>query len=170
MAVHQLIPHGEVLGQTHHGVVDGTVSMGMVFTQHVTHAGGGLFKGLVGGQILLVHGVQNTPVHRLQAVAHIGQGTGYDDAHGVLNVAVLHLLDELGFGNDLIREGDVLRFIITIMCHKINSLLINLPLKGKGDRRQGRWWKRNSFLKCRCLQRTWRSARSTPAGERPPRP
>jgi hypothetical protein len=38
-----------------------------------------------------VHGEQNTPVDRLQAVSGIGQGTRHDHAHGVIKVGGAHL-------------------------------------------------------------------------------
>ena len=40
VAVHQGVAHGEVLGQTDQGVVDGLVAVGVVAAQHVAHAGG----------------------------------------------------------------------------------------------------------------------------------
>ena len=42
----------------------------------------------------LIHGVQNAAVHRLQAVAHVGQGAGHDNGHGVFQEGGLHLLAE----------------------------------------------------------------------------
>ena len=47
VAVHQHIPHGEVLGQTDQGVIDGLVAVGVVAAQHVTYAGSRLFEGLI---------------------------------------------------------------------------------------------------------------------------
>ena len=41
------------------------VAVGMVLTQHITHAGGRFLKGLVGGQAVLIHGVEDPAVDRL---------------------------------------------------------------------------------------------------------
>ena len=92
VAVHQGVPHGEGLRQTHQGIVNRAVAMGMIPTQHVAHAGGGLLEGAVRGQIVLIHSIQDTAMHRFQTVPHIGQGTANDDGHGVVHVRRLHLM------------------------------------------------------------------------------
>ena len=120
--------------------------MGMVLTQHITHAGSGFLEGFVGGQAAFVHGVENPAVYRLQAVPHIGQGPAYNDAHGVLNVGLLHFVYQLGLGNHLVGEGDVLRFVITVVCH--------IP----------------HLLKYRCSWRNGRGFQSIPSGAPPARP
>ena len=66
--------------------------MGMVFSQHVAHDAGGLVEGFIGVKALLVHGVKDAPVHRLEAVPHIRKGPVYDDRHGIGNEGLLHLL------------------------------------------------------------------------------
>jgi hypothetical protein len=40
----------------------------------------------------LPHAVEHAAVHRLQAVAHVGQRAADDHAHRVIEVAALHLL------------------------------------------------------------------------------
>ena len=121
----------KVLGQADQGVVHGGVAVGMVLAQHVAHAGGGLLKGLVRGQVVLVHGVEDPPVHRLQAVPHVGQSPAHDDGHGIVDVAVLHLLDQLGLHDVLVGEGDVLRAIVFVFCHSFTPLS---PPPGGGTR------------------------------------
>ena len=123
VTVHQHIAHGEILRQTHHGIVNRSVAMGMVFTQHVTDAGGRFLKGLVGGQSAFIHGVKNPPMHRFQTVPHVGQGTTHNDAHGVFNIGLLHFLHQFALGDYLVGKGDVLWFIRTIMCHSSTSKL-----------------------------------------------
>ena len=117
VAVHQHIAHGEVLSQAHHGVVNGGVAMGMVAAQHVAHAGGGLLEGLIRGQIVLIQSVEDATVNGLQAVPHVGQGPAHDDAHGVVDVAGLHFVDQLRFGDHLIGKGNVLRLVVSLVCH-----------------------------------------------------
>ena len=122
VALDEGVAHGEVLGQADQGVIHGTVPMGVVLTQHIAYAGGGFLEGFVGGQATLVHGVQDSPVDGLQAVPHIGQGPAHDDGHGVVDVAVLHLLDQLGLHDVLVGEGDVLRAIVFVFCHSFTPL------------------------------------------------
>ena len=117
MAVHQGVAHGEILGQAHQGVVHRSVAMGVVAAQHVAHAGGRLLEGLVRGQIILIHGVEDAPVDRLQAVPHVGQRPAHDDAHGVLDVALLHLVHQIGGLYLLVWKPDFLRIILWLFTH-----------------------------------------------------
>ena len=131
VALDEGVAHGEVLGQADQGVIHGTVPVGVVLTQHIAYAGGGFLEGFVGGQATLVHGVQDSPVDGLQAVPHIGQGPAHDDGHGVVDVTVLHLLDQLGLHDMLVGEGDVLRAIVFVFCHSFTPLS---PPPGGGTR------------------------------------
>ena len=40
----------------------------------------------------LVHGVEDAALHRLEAVADVGQRASDDDAHGVVEVGLAHLV------------------------------------------------------------------------------
>ena len=66
--------------------------MGVVLTDHVTHDTGALDRRLVGNHAQLVHAEHDAAVHRLETVTGIGQGTGHNHAHGVAQVAILHVL------------------------------------------------------------------------------
>ena len=98
--------------QTHHRVVHGRVAVGMVPAEHVADAGGGFFERLVRGQIVLIHGVEDAPVHGLETVAYIRQRTPDDDRHGILDVRGLHLMDELALNDLLVGIENVLPFIV----------------------------------------------------------
>ena len=52
-----------------------------------------------------LHGVEDAPMHRLQAVAHVGQRARHDHAHGVIEVGALHLLFD-GNGRDVERRRE----------------------------------------------------------------
>ena len=117
VAVHQRVAHGEILGQAHQGIVHRSVAMGVVAAQHVAHAGGRLLEGLVRGQVVLIHGVEDAPVDRLQAVPHVGQRPAHDDAHGVLDVALLHLVHQIGGLYLLVWKPDFLRIILWLFTH-----------------------------------------------------
>ena len=102
MTVYQHIAHGEILCHTHHCLIDGAVAVGVVFTHGITSDTGGLFIGFIRLQIHFVHGVENSSLYRLQTVTDIGQCSGYDNAHGVVDVALFHFLVDV-YGNDLIH-------------------------------------------------------------------
>lgn len=90
--VDQRIPQREILRHAHHGVVYRGVAVRMIPAQHGAHRVGALAVCLIGGQVVLVHGVEDPAVHRLEPVPHIRQGAGNDDRHGVFEEAFLHLL------------------------------------------------------------------------------
>ena len=92
LAVHQHVAHGKRLGHTYDGIVDGRVTVWVVFTDHVSHHTGGLFIRLVPVVVELVHGEQHPPVYRFQAIAHVRQGAAHDHAHGVIKVGLLQLV------------------------------------------------------------------------------
>jgi hypothetical protein len=68
--------------------------MGMVFADDVADDTGGLTIRLVPFVAGLVHRIQDPAMHRLEAVAHIGQRAGHDHAQGVIEIGTLHLIDD----------------------------------------------------------------------------
>ena len=126
VAVHQHIAHGEILCQTHQSVVDGGVAVGVIPAQHVAHAGGGLLKGAVAGEVVLVHGVENTPVDGLQTVPHVGQRPAHDNGHGVFDVGLLHLRHQRALDNVLVREADLLGIVLGFLTHILLLLVRGL--------------------------------------------
>jgi len=57
-------------------------------------------------------------VDGLQTVPDIGQGPAHNDRHGVFDVGLLHFIDQIALGDDLVRKPDVLGFVAAVMCHK----------------------------------------------------
>ena len=92
LPVHQQIAHVEVLRHPDHGVVDRAVAVGMVLLQHFADHAGALGIFLVVQQSFPEHGIEDAPMHRLQAVAHVRKRPPHDHAHGVIEVGGLHLL------------------------------------------------------------------------------
>ena len=92
LAVHQRMAHGEALRHTDESVVHRGVAVGVVLAKHLADDGGALLVGGAGAQPHALHRVEDAPVHRFQPVAHVRQGTGDDDAHGVVQVRAAHLL------------------------------------------------------------------------------
>ena len=79
-----------ILSHHHDGLPDGTVSVGMIFTHGIAHDTGHLTEGAGGADAQLRHIVENAALNRLQAVPHVRQGPGRDDAHGIVNIAFSH--------------------------------------------------------------------------------
>ena len=78
LPVHKRITHRERLGEAHQRVIDGSVAMGMIFADNVAHHPGAFLESGGGVQPELKHGIQQTPMHRLEPVAHVRQGAGHD--------------------------------------------------------------------------------------------
>ena len=94
LPVDQLQAHGKILRHAHQRVVDRLVAVRVIFAHHVADHARRFDVFLVGRVALLVHRKENAPVHRLQAVAHVGQRARHDHAHGVIEIAALHFLGD----------------------------------------------------------------------------
>ena len=92
LPVDQLQAHGEILRHADQRVVDRLVAVRVIFTHHVADDARRLHVFLVGRMPLLVHRIEDAPMHRLQAVARIRQRPRHDHAHGVIEIRALHLL------------------------------------------------------------------------------
>ncbi len=88
LAVDQRVAHGEVLRQAGERVVDRLVAVRMVVAHGVADDLGALEEAAVRRQPQLVHGIEDAPVHGLQAVAHIGQRAVHDGRQRVRQIAL----------------------------------------------------------------------------------
>ena len=95
MSVREHVAHGEILRHADDGVVDGAVAVRVIFTEHFTDDARRLLVRLAARHAGALHRVEDAAVHRLQAVAHIGQRACDDDAHRIVDVRVLHLVFEI---------------------------------------------------------------------------
>ena len=93
--VDERVAQREGLGHAHEGVIDRAVAVRMELGHRVAGDAGALDEGAVGPEALLLHVPDDPPVHRLEAVAHVRQGAGHDDGHGVVQEGPLHLLLDL---------------------------------------------------------------------------
>ena len=94
-------PHGPALRHAHQRVVNRGIAVRMEIAHHLADHLGGFAERLVGGVAALLHGVQDSPMHRLQPVARIRQRPADNDRHGIVEVGAPHLLLEhhrLGIG------------------------------------------------------------------------
>ena len=130
LTVYQRVAHNPILGETRHGVINGGVPVWMVLTQYFTHNSGRFFCRAVGKDTCVPHGVEDTPVHRLETVSHIRQGAGDNHRHGIVNVGAFHLLvdvhrDDLSQRHPfvichclLFRMALLWQFIIRVVFHR----------------------------------------------------
>ncbi len=89
LAVHQRIAIGKWLRHQHHGFITGTVTMGMEFTQYITD---GTSRFLEFGTCLeaqIRHGINNTPLHRFEAVTDMRQGAIENNVHRIIEIRLL---------------------------------------------------------------------------------
>ena len=98
LAVDQRVALRKALRHAHQGVVGGGVTVRVVAAQHIAHHAGALDRlGAAGrgeGQAHAVHGVEDAALHRLVAVADIGQGAALDDRQRVLQVSALGVVGQ----------------------------------------------------------------------------
>jgi len=102
LAVDQRHAHGEILRHADQRVVDRLIAVRMVFTDDVADGARRLVIRLVPFEPVLIHRVENAPMHRLEPVARIGQRARHDHAHGVIEVGAFHLVED-GDGTNIGR-------------------------------------------------------------------
>ncbi|MNN45174.1 hypothetical protein D3C81_1594940 [compost metagenome] len=88
LAVDQRVAIAERLGHQHHGFVAGRVAVRVELAEHVTDGTRRFLVLGIGVQPQLAHGVDDAPLHGLQAVADMRQGTVHDHVHGVVEVGI----------------------------------------------------------------------------------
>ena len=117
VAVDQRIVQRERLRHTHHCVIDRCVAVRMIAAEHVTDGRCRLAVGLVRGQTVLVHSVQDAAVYRLEAVAHIGQRAGDDNRHGIGDERVFQLVLD-------VQRNQGFALIVVVLIHKAVLLAV----------------------------------------------
>jgi len=94
LAVDERQAHGKLLRHAHQRVVDRLVAVGVIFTDDVADDARRLAVRLVPVIAVLLHRVEDAPMHGLEPVAHVGKRARHDHAHGVIEIGALHLIDE----------------------------------------------------------------------------
>ena len=88
-AVDQRVAERKGLRHADERLVERGVAVGMEVAHHVADHGGALAVLAVGRQVLLPHRVEDAPLHRLEAVAHVGQRARRDHRQRVIQVSRL---------------------------------------------------------------------------------
>ena len=94
LTIDQWQPHRPILGHARQRLVDRAVAVRVVFTDHVADDARRLAIRLVEEEPAFLRREENAAVHRLQAVAHVGQRARDDHRHGIVEVARLHFVDD----------------------------------------------------------------------------
>ena len=109
LAVDERVAHREVLRHPHQRVVDRGVAVRVVLAHHVADHARALHVRPVPDDVRFLHRVEHAAVHRLQAVAHVGERAADDHAHRVIEIRAPHLLFEADrqrfFGELIHGEG-----------------------------------------------------------------
>ncbi len=133
LAVDQRHAHGEVLRHPDHRVVNRLVAVRMIFTDHVADDAGRFDVFLVRRVPLFVHRIENAPMHGLQPVARIRQRPRHDHAHGVIEVGLLHLVEN-GNGTNIGRRRRLAGLVIfRVRQREIRSVLSENHIAHRGS-------------------------------------
>jgi len=110
LAVDQRQAHGEILRHAHQRVVHRLVAVRVIFADDVADHARRLAVRLVPLVAVLVHRIEDAPVHRFEPVARIRQRPRHDHAHSVIEIALLHLLcdrDGANVGGTLVGGREI---------------------------------------------------------------
>jgi len=88
----------------------------VVLTDHVADHTGRFAVGPVPRVTLLVHRMQDAPMHRLQAVADVRQSPAHDHAHGVIEIGLAHLVADRN-GGDVGGRRRYAVLVVGLVCH-----------------------------------------------------
>ena len=101
-----------MLGHAHDGVIYRRIAVRMVFTNDVTDHAGGFLVGLVPVVAEYIHRVEHTAMNRFQTVTDVRKRAPDNDAHGIVQVGLSHLVFEVylqHFFGEFSHIGNVLR-------------------------------------------------------------
>ena len=87
LAIDERVAQREVLRHADHGFVDRPVAVRVVPAHDIADDAGRLAVARARARAAIEHAPEDLALHRLEAVAHVRQGTRDDDAHGVVEVA-----------------------------------------------------------------------------------
>ena len=91
----QRIARGEILGQTHQGLVDRLIAMRMERSHHVADDLGAFLESRAGIELEDVHAIENAAVHRLEPVAGVGKRAAHDGRERIGEIALLERLAQV---------------------------------------------------------------------------
>src|SRR5260221_7096423 len=103
LAVDERVAHVEVLREADERRVNDRFAVRVIVAGGVAADFGAFAVAAIGGQAEVVHGHKDAPLHGLEAVAHVGEGTRDDHAHRVVKMRLAHFgFDAYGKQNGFI--------------------------------------------------------------------
>ncbi len=112
LPVGEHVAHAKGLGHAHQRVVQGGVPVGVEPAHGIPHDARRLLVGLVPVVLQDVHRVQDPSMHRLEAVADVGERARGDYAHGVVQERAFHLLFDVDRDDGLVVRRRVFHGMI----------------------------------------------------------
>ena len=94
LAVDQRQPHRPILHHARQRIINRAVTVRVIFAHHIANDARRFAIRLAVGEAVFVTAPQDAPMHRFQAVAHIGQRARNDDRHGIIKKTRPHLRDD----------------------------------------------------------------------------
>ena len=113
------------LSHTDEGHIDRAVAVGMVLAEHFADDTRALLVRAAVEIAEFPHAVKDASVDGFEAVPHVGQGTGYDDGHRIVDVTLLHLLLDVHFDYSLL----IFHLVFRLVCLKPGLLVSNSTAK-----------------------------------------
>ena len=107
LAIHHGVTQAERLGQTHQGVVDRRIAMGVIDAHGLTDDLGALGVLFVELQAHLMQGVEDAAMDRLEAVANLRQRAPDDHRHRIIEIRPPHLVFNVDGDEIVLRPGGV---------------------------------------------------------------
>ncbi len=129
LAVDQRHAHRPILGHSRERVVDRLVSVRVILTHDIADDAARLAVRPAGDIARFLAGEEDPAVDGLQAIAHVGQRAADDDAHRIVEVAGLHLLDD-GDGRDVVVPRRRGRAVGPVVGRRFGGQLDVLSLRG----------------------------------------
>ena len=96
MAIDEWNAHGKILREANHGVVHGGIAMRVIFANNIANRAGRFAMRPIRGDAAVVHRVQDSTMHGLQAIANVRQGARNNNAHRIFEERGAHLMAEFG--------------------------------------------------------------------------
>ena len=90
LPLHQGITHLPRLRQVHHCVINRRITVRVILTHHLTHNSRRLHRRVWRLPAILIHRIQNPPVHRFQPIPHIRQRPINNHRHRIAQKITLH--------------------------------------------------------------------------------
>ena len=99
MTVHKRQSFFEILTHYNKRLIDRAVTVRVIFTHGIADNTGTLSVWLIVSDAQLMHIIKDTSLNRLKTVPDIGEGTGHDYAHGIIDIRFLHYFGIFRFYN-----------------------------------------------------------------------